>query len=154
MSGWEIAREIFQTIGVAVATVIAIFKWIPLAWRCFMKFKHLRDKTWPLKITLKSAHLGDTSSIPILLIVLLIEPRKSTILGQCEIVYLPDDFKSTPRTPLENDYFQDWKIGEDLDKPRTYRLSFYPPKVKHGDEVQIQVESEGYDCESKPIKVT
>jgi len=154
MSGWEIAREVFQTIVVTIATIVTVFKGVLPVWERLMKFFHIRNNTWPLKVVFKSAKLMNGSKYPTLEAVVLLEPRKTITLGKCKIVCLLDNLDLTPM-PTAIDYnFQVWEIGKVLDNPRTYTLEFYALEAKIGHEVQIQIASEGYECKSNIIIIT
>ena len=148
-------------IGIGMFTLVAsiigsleqILRFLSWMVRPMLKRYLARKGTWPLKVTIRSASLGGTTSIPSIMVVLLVEPRKPVFLGRCEIVYNSNPNPQTPITPIEmiND-FQEWKVGDYLDKPRTYILSFYAFGVENS--MQIKIESEGYECKSNLINIT
>jgi len=148
---WKINLLIVISIVTLVASVIAslekIARFTKGLVRPVCKRIYIRKGTWPLKMILKSGRLNYNGSVTVNL---LVEPRKSVILGKCESVY-PDGFKTSPNYPLESADFQEWPTGALLDNPRTYILNFYAPKTDNV--IQIQIEVEGYQCKSNPLKI-
>jgi hypothetical protein len=108
--------------------------------------------SWPLKIVLKSAHLGGTTRDASLAVKFLVNPLEPVILGECKVLGL--SYSSLYPMLDRTDDAQEWKVGEQLDKPRTYKLMFsVAPPLNPNDEVSIQIEAGGYECKSNPVKL-
>ena len=159
MAGYEVVREVYQTVVVSIGSLIAIFKGIPLAWGWIKVVFYIRNKTYPILPIIESKnlfwkdHIGSLEAN----ISFTVQPRKVPVEIQRVSLRCTGDWFQGVRDIQANDVLDasgESVIGKTLtNKIRTapYSATFNIIAPASGDTAQITatlcVLSVGRTCE-------
>ena len=146
-----IVLGVITTVASIIGSLDQILNFLGRVTRPMLRRHYIGRHEWPIRITVSKYQMyRKRIGVPdiyedLLCVVLLVTPRKLTILGKCKIVSLDD--KTWERDPEE------WEIGKQLDVPITYDLIFPLRGLELPNQVQVVIEAEGYTAESNIVKV-
>ncbi len=155
LGGWvSIAVGVVLLIGNILAALEQIGKFLRWLVRPMCRWWHKRSASWPMKITLQGIKFNENSPIPQpnIEIELLVEPRKSIVVGRCLLLTGNSEYEPLTNIPSMTSY-QEWEIERRLRDPMTFILQFRVVNPKSNDKVQIQVQSEGCFCKSNIVAI-
>ena len=137
---WKVNLLIVVGVLTLIATIIGSF-WVV---RPMLKKWFASKNSWPLRVEVRKVVSQVIGSEIRIFITLLIEPRKPSLVGKCKMVSLRNNCEVQP---------SNW-VMQELRLPQSFDLCFYyVRRIEVGDEVQIHIESEGYECKSNVLKI-